>query len=233
MHVRSESSILYFGTPVLLVSTVNDDGSANLAPISSAFWLGWRCVIGIGASSQTARNLRREGSAVLNLASVSEVAAVNRLALTTGANPVPARKSGRGYRHVKDKFAWAGLTPQASETVTALRVAECLVQQEAVVTAVHGIADDDELQRGGLLTCELRVQRLHLHSSILLDGNPDRVDPDRWRPLLMSFQQFYGLHGDRLQVSALAQIPEQAYRSPDVDKARQVAALICSADATC
>jgi flavin reductase (DIM6/NTAB) family NADH-FMN oxidoreductase RutF len=32
MHLRSESTILYFGTPVVLISTVNEDGSYNLAP---------------------------------------------------------------------------------------------------------------------------------------------------------------------------------------------------------
>jgi flavin reductase (DIM6/NTAB) family NADH-FMN oxidoreductase RutF len=40
MHVTSEPGILYFGTPVVLISTVNEDGSYNLAPMSSAFWLG-------------------------------------------------------------------------------------------------------------------------------------------------------------------------------------------------
>jgi len=53
---------------------------------------------------------------VLNLASVDEVDAVNRLALTTGADPVPKAKYARGYRHVKDKFAVAGLTPLASDS---------------------------------------------------------------------------------------------------------------------
>src|SRR6202042_1082484 len=42
-HIVSEPSILYFGTPVVLISSANEDGSANLAPMSSAFWLGWRC----------------------------------------------------------------------------------------------------------------------------------------------------------------------------------------------
>ena len=40
MHQSIEPAILYFGTPVVLVSTLNEDGSANLAPMSSAFWLG-------------------------------------------------------------------------------------------------------------------------------------------------------------------------------------------------
>mgnify|MGYP000896857278 CR=1 FL=1 len=54
MHTKSYPPILYFGTPVVLISTKNPDGTANLAPISSIFWLGWRCIIGLGASSQTA-----------------------------------------------------------------------------------------------------------------------------------------------------------------------------------
>ena len=70
MHVVHEPAILYFGTPVVLVSTANENGSYNLAPISSAFWLGWRCVIGISASSKTTENLFRTKQCVLNLPSV-------------------------------------------------------------------------------------------------------------------------------------------------------------------
>ena len=46
-------SILYFGTPVILVSTRNADATFNIAPLSSVFWLGWRCVIGVAATSKT------------------------------------------------------------------------------------------------------------------------------------------------------------------------------------
>jgi flavin reductase (DIM6/NTAB) family NADH-FMN oxidoreductase RutF len=35
-HVTIEPPILYLGTPVVLISTLNEDGSANLAPMSSA-----------------------------------------------------------------------------------------------------------------------------------------------------------------------------------------------------
>lgn len=47
----------------------------------------------------------------------------------------------------------------------------------------------------------------------------NRVDPGKWQPLIMSFQELYGL-GPRLQASVLGQIPESLYRSPDVDRAR-------------
>lgn len=220
MHISSEPAILYFGTPVVVVSTLNGDGTPNLAPISSVFWLGWRCMIGIGGGSQTTHNLLRTGQCVLNLPSQAEVGAVNRLALTTGSDPVPARKAARGYRHVKDKFAIAGLTPVPSQTVAAPRVRECPVQLEAVLEGRHDMAAGDKHLQGAALALELRVTRVHLSPAIIMDGQPDRVDPDRWRPLIMSFQKFYGLAPQQLHDSALATIPEAMYRSPDVDRAR-------------
>jgi flavin reductase (DIM6/NTAB) family NADH-FMN oxidoreductase RutF len=218
MHNVSEPSILYFGTPVVLISTTNENGSYNLAPISSVFWLGWRCVIGISAFSKSTENIRRNGECVLNLPSVNQVDAVNRLALTTGTFPVQAGKAQKGYRHESDKFKLAGLSPITSQTVGAPRVKECPVQMEAVVENVHELAQDDEVQRGRLLTIELRVQRVYLEESIQVKGLPNRVDPDKWRPLIMSFQQFYGL-SEQVYPSTLATIPERLYRSPDVDRA--------------
>ncbi|CCE00591.1 flavin reductase family protein [Bradyrhizobium sp. STM 3809] len=220
MHTPIEPGILYFGTPVVLISTVNEGGSCNLAPMSSAFWLGWRCMLGLAAGSKTPQNMVRTGECVLNLPSVDLVAAVDRLALTTGSDPVPAMKRHKGYRHEADKFALAGLTAIASETVAAPRVAECPVQLEARVEAVHGIADEDAILKGHIQCFEVRVQRVHVDRSILMDGVRDRIDPDKWRPLIMSFQQFYGL-GPRVHDSRLRTIPEAAYRTPDVDRARK------------
>lgn len=219
MHHSSSPAILYFGTPVVLIASVNEDSSHNLAPMSSAFWLGWRCVIGLGSSSQTALNLLRTGECVLNLPSVNEAGAVNRLALTTGRNPVPMAKQSRGYRHVRDKFGLSGFSADASETVAAARVRECPVQMEAVLEATHGVAEGDAQLHGRISTFELRIQRVHLDDRILVPGQRDRVDPDRWRPLIMSFQKFYGLGEQQVHESSLATIPEAMYRSPDVDRA--------------
>ncbi|HZS62761.1 MAG TPA: hypothetical protein VFA43_26105, partial [Gemmatimonadaceae bacterium] len=72
-HIVSEPSILYFGTPVVLISSQNEDGSANLAPMSSAWWLGWRCVLGLNATSKTTLNMIRTGQCVLNLPSSDNV----------------------------------------------------------------------------------------------------------------------------------------------------------------
>ena len=69
MHITATPSILYFGTPVVIITSENKDGTYNLAPISSVFWLGWRCIIGIGLNSQTAQNLIRKRECVINLPS--------------------------------------------------------------------------------------------------------------------------------------------------------------------
>ena len=218
MHKISDPSILYFGTPVVLVGTVNQDLSYNLAPISSVFWLGWRAMIGISAYSKTSENLLRTGECTLNLPSVNEVDAVNRLALTTGSDPVPEAKRQRGYRFEADKFGISGLTPLAAGVVGAPLAAECPVQLEAVLMGIHPIADEHPVQRGRILSLELKIVRVHLDEAIVMDGHPNRVDPDKWRPLIMSFQQFYGL-GQQVHPSTLAQVPERLYRTPDIEAA--------------
>ncbi|MFD7996774.1 flavin reductase family protein [Streptomyces mexicanus] len=219
-HSRIEPGILYFGTPVVLLSTLNEDGTPNLAPMSSAFWLGWRAVLGLGARSQTSQNMLRTRECVLNLPSDALAPAVDRLALTTGTDPVPPRKAERGYRYEPDKFGRAGLTPVPSETVAPPRAAECPVAMEAVVEAVHALADDDDTQRGSVLTFEVRVRRVHVHDDIRHAGTEDHIDPDAWRPLIMSFQKLYGL-GPQVHPSTLARIPEHLYRTPDIARARR------------
>ncbi len=175
-------------------------------------------MIGISAFSKTTENLLRTGECTLNLPSVNEVEAVNRLALTTGSDPVPEGKRQKGYRFEGDKFGLSGLTPQAAGLVQAPLAAECPVQLEAILMGVHPIADESAAQRGRLLSLELKIVRVHLDEAILMDGHTDRVDPDKWRPLIMSFQQFYGL-GQRVRPSTLAAVPERLYRTPDIEAA--------------
>ncbi len=88
-HNVIDPAILYFGTPVVLLSTVSTAGAVNLMPMSSAFWLAHAGVLGLGTRSQTYRNLADTGEAVLNLPSAALVSHVDALALTTGRNPVP------------------------------------------------------------------------------------------------------------------------------------------------
>jgi flavin reductase (DIM6/NTAB) family NADH-FMN oxidoreductase RutF len=117
MHKTIEPTILYFGTPVALISSLNEDGTPNLAPMSSVWWLGWSCMLGLGQMGQTSANLARTRECVINLPSADMASHVDRLAMTTGRDPVPEKKLSWGYRHEADKFGLAGLTPVASEAV--------------------------------------------------------------------------------------------------------------------
>jgi flavin reductase (DIM6/NTAB) family NADH-FMN oxidoreductase RutF len=77
--------IFYWGTPVVLITKENEDGTFNIAPMSSAWWLGNRCMLGLGADSQTTINLIRTKQCVLNLVDDTMAGIVNGLAMTTGA----------------------------------------------------------------------------------------------------------------------------------------------------
>ena len=220
ISVRIEPAILYLGTPVVLISSIDEHGTCNLAPMSSAWWLGWRCILGLGASSKTPQNILATRECVLNLPSIREVGAVDRLARLTGSNPVPDYKQAMGYAHEGDKFGAAGLTAIPSETVRAPRVAECPIQLEAVMVTHHDMMSDDPLLRGFCAIFEMRITRVHAHPDILMTGDADRIDPDKWRPLMMSFQKFYGLAPGQAHPSRLAEIAEDMYRSPDIERAR-------------
>ncbi len=202
MHRTIEPTILYFGTPVALISSLNADGSVNLAPMSSVWWLGWSCMLGLGQMGQTSENLARTRECVINLPSVDQVANVDRLAMTTGRDPVPELKRRWGYRHEADKFRRAGLTPQPSDVVAPPRVRECPVQMEGVVHDVRPFGKNVSAN-----AFEVHIVRLHVQESLLVPGSdPARphIDPERWRPLLMSFCRFFGV-GDEVHPSRLAE----------------------------
>jgi flavin reductase (DIM6/NTAB) family NADH-FMN oxidoreductase RutF len=179
--------MLYFGTPVVLVSSLNDDGSTNVAPMSSAWWIGNTAMLGLSASSQTVRNLEQRPACVLNLADATMVDAVDRLALLTGRPDVPGYKRARGYRYEPDKFTAAGLTPAPSGAGLPCGVAESRIQLEGRVQAIHVIDGPDS----GLRALEVPVARTHVDDSLLMTGHPDYIDPLAWDPLFMKFTEYF------------------------------------------
>jgi flavin reductase (DIM6/NTAB) family NADH-FMN oxidoreductase RutF len=198
MHRTIEPSILYFGTPVALISTLNEDGTPNLAPMSSAWWLGWTCMLGLGQMSQTAENLIRERECVINLPSDAMAGFVDRLAMTTGRNPVPAKKLDWGYRYEPDKFGTSGLTRMPSLHVAAPRVAECPVQMEGTVHHHRPFG-----KKVSAYVFEVHIEKLHVEERLLEPGSGRHIDPDAWRPLMMSFCRFFSM-GSEVHPSRLA-----------------------------
>ncbi|GIP26520.1 hypothetical protein J23TS9_16500 [Paenibacillus sp. J23TS9] len=200
MHKVIEPKILYFGSSVVLISTLNEDGTPNLAPMSSAWWLNQSCMLGMSSRSKTVQNLVREGECVLNLPSIDLVPAIERLTLLTGSNPVPESKAKRGYTYEKDKFGAAQLTPLLSEIVQAPRVLECPVHLEAKLTKLHVFEEP-----GSLVALEVRIERVHIEDRLLMDGQTQYIDPSKWNPMIMNFCQYFGL-SEQLTDSRLAPV---------------------------
>lgn len=192
MHKTIEPNILYFGTPVALISTLNPDGSPNLAPMSSVWWLGWSCMLGLGQMGQTSENLIRTRECVINLPSEDLVTNVDRLALTTGRNPVPEKKQQWGYRYEPEKFQVSGFTALKSHSVAPPRVLECPVQMEGVLHEFRAFGKNVNAN-----AFEVHIVKLHVDEKLLEgDGLRPHIDPVRWRPLIMNFCRFFGLGGE-------------------------------------
>ncbi|SDR92424.1 flavin reductase family protein [Actinopolymorpha singaporensis] len=188
-HRTITPSVLYFGTPVVLVTTTNPDGSANITPMSSAWSLGSTVVLGLSDTGQAVPNLERERECVLNLPSADLWESVERLAPLTGRHPVPDAKADR-YRHEPDKFGASGLTPLPAETVRPPRVAECPLHLEAEVVSIRPGTE------GGFRIVETLVRRVHAADDITVPGT-NHVDTRRWHPLLYVFRHYFGA-GPRL-----------------------------------
>lgn len=200
MHVEIEPRILYFGTSVVLISTLNEDGTPNLAPMSSAWWLNRSCMLGLSSKSQTVANLIREGECVLNLPSVDLIPAIESLTLLTGRDPVPESKAARGYRFEPDKFGVSGLTPIPSKSVKAPRALQCPVHLEAKLVKVHPFEVPSSL-----VALEVRIEHIHAEQSLTMADHPNYVDPSKWNPMIMNFCEYFGL-GEQLSASRLAPV---------------------------
>src|SRR5262249_17994487 len=127
---------------------------------------------------------------VSNLPSEDLVSNVDRLALTTGKDPVPEKKRQWGYRHEPDKFGIAQLTPVESESVAPPRVLECAIQTEGIVRDFRSFGKNVDAN-----AFEVHVSKLHVHESLLVGDGP-HINPVRWRPLMMSFCRFFRLGGE-------------------------------------
>ena len=184
-------SILYFGTPVALISTVGAAGQVNLTPMSSVWALGDRLVLGLGRHAQGCENLLLSGEAVVNLPGPAQWEAVESIAPTTGRNPVPADKQAMGYRHQADKFGLAGLTPVASSLVAPPRVAQCPLQIEVRRVAAHPATTLAGQEDPAFMLIEVQALKVHAHDHIVVPGS-DHIDTARWSPLLYVFRHYFG-----------------------------------------
>jgi len=150
---------------------------------------------------------------VVNLPDESMTDCVNALATTTGSEIVSPSKMDRGYRYVKDKWTCAGLTPQPSDFVRPHRIKECPVQMECELVASHDLMNNVPDRKGLTVAIEVRVMRIHALDELRMKGYANRIDPDKWSPMIMSFQELYGLRKGKLSKSVLGKVDEEKYRA--------------------
>ncbi|UHA74557.1 flavin reductase family protein [Paenibacillus sp. 481] len=191
--ISIDPKILYYGMPVILVTTQNEDGTTNISPLSSSWALGRNIVLGIGLGGKALENLQRTPQLVINVPDHSLWQQVELLAPLTGKYPVPDYKLPLGIRYEKDKFAAAGLTALASTTVAPLRIAECPIQMECTV---QRISIPDYAPYFSIV--ETQVEHVHAHDELVQNSN--QIDPAKWNPLIYNFRHYYSL-GEHLGTS--------------------------------
>lgn len=180
-----EPPILYYGTPVALIATLNHDGTPNLAPMSSNWALHKTIVLGLGLAGQTIANLRERPELTINFPDASLWENVECLAPLTGVTPVPEGKRALNFRYEAKKFEAAGLTPVASEVIAAPRVIECPIQFEARVAEIHISSGENSFA-----IVEANVLRIHAHESLVLHEH--YIDIEQWYPLVYLFRHYFG-----------------------------------------
>ncbi|WP_139489249.1 flavin reductase family protein [Brevibacillus dissolubilis] len=185
-HLHIQPSILYYGTPVVLLTTLNEDGSTNISPISSSWALGHCLVLGLGLNGKALENLRRHPECVVNVPNPNLWKNVEALAPLTGVNPVPEQKAANKFRYEKDKFAAAQLTAQPSEKVMPSRILECPLQIEAKVMHIRVPEHTPSFA-----IVEVEAVNIHADKEILIDEK--HIDPNVWSPLIYNFRHYFGL----------------------------------------
>ena len=157
--------------PIAVVSTINEDGSNNVAPFSFFTAVSARPMVvafsplirsTTGELKDTPRNILREKEFVINFVTEDNCEKINQ---TSAELP-----------YGRDEFAFAGLTPVESERVRAKRVGESPIHFECFFR--------DRLYYGGLsgggqiITGE--VVKVHIKESLYKKG---RIDTDLLSPV--------------------------------------------------
>ena len=184
-----EPRILYFGTPVALITTLDAQGHPNIGPISSVWALGWTMTLGLECASKTFMNLTEQKECVVNLPSSQLFDNVEKIAALTGANPVPEYKKGR-YTYEPDKFRVGGFSPLPADSVRPPRIAECSMHFEARLIGVLRVEDDPK-EAGAIAAVQVRVVKVHADERLL--AKEDHIDPQHWDPLIYNFRHYHGL----------------------------------------
>ena len=175
-------TMFYYGFPVVLLTTTDKDGNADVTPISSTFTLGANAVIALVKLNKAYHNVMEVPEVVFNLPTAAMWEKVEAIAPYTAQNPVPPQKMDK-YTYTDDKFSIGGFTQLPSEKVRPPRIAECPIQAEAKVKNMN--------DRDAYVLVELEFVQVHAEDHLVMEGN--KINPLEWEPLIYNFKHYYGL----------------------------------------
>ena len=167
--------------PIAFASTVDADGTPNLAPFSFFNVFSSNPPTMIFSPARGGRDGKLKDT-LLNVREVPEVVInivdrkiVHQMSLASTA-----------YERGVDEFEKSGLTKLASETVKPFRVAESPAQFECVVKDIIELGQQGGA--GNLVIAEVR--RMHFADHIF--GKDDRIDPDLIQTVSRMGYNYYG-----------------------------------------
>ncbi|MEC1665050.1 flavin reductase family protein [Bacillus halotolerans] len=187
LHLKEiKPNIMYYGTSTFLLSTLNEDGTTNISPMSSSWALGNYIVLGVGLGGKAIENIKRHKECVINLPSPDLWKNVEKISSFSGKKNIPPLKKQLGFTYKKEKYEAAGLTPLPSMTVAPTRIKECPIQIEAEVKHIR-IPDYEPS------FAIVETQALHFHAEEKIILNDNHIDPSKWSPLIYNFRHYFGL----------------------------------------
>lgn len=150
--------------PIAFISSLNEDGTANVAPFSAFVSLSAEdCLVGVsihlrgGLEKASLKNIRRTREFVINTVSVDLAEAVQMCG---------------EHRPVENKMEAAALTLIPSEVIATPRVAETRIQFECRLHSIHRFG-------GGNLVAG-KIIKMHAANGIVTDY---KVDVAKYEPL--------------------------------------------------
>jgi flavin reductase (DIM6/NTAB) family NADH-FMN oxidoreductase RutF len=152
--------------PIAWISTLNEDGSANLAPFSffsgvgsdpptCLFCVGRKGRVEVGAKKDTWANVERTGEYVIHVVPDALMRSMN---LTS-----------KEYPHGLDEFAVAGLSKTVSERVAPPRVEEAPIAMECRLIRIVEIGEPV----GATAVVIGEIIYFHVRDEVLTDGRID------------------------------------------------------------
>lgn len=157
--------------PISVISTINEDGTDNVAPFSFFTACSAKPMIvafaplirtSNGEEKDTLKNIKREKEFVLNFCT-EEIA--DQINLTSTELP-----------YGQSEFELSGLTPEKSELVKACRIMESPINFECRLRDILSYGDQPGC--GSLVTGE--VINIHISEKIYFDG---KIDTDKFNPI--------------------------------------------------